>query len=273
MSTAAAANTAATGGLSALPSVSAHSPRVLGVLGLNPGVMTLQGTNTYIIGTGAHRILIDTGEGIESYTQLLAGVLKEHGVTQLTILLSHWHADHTGGIRSVYELFDSNHAPLIYKYGGPSLLPARVVADFPALPSLVRDMADGAVFRVDGATLTAVHTPGHTTDHCIFRLEEESAILTGDTILGASTAVFEDLHAYMHSLRRIAESRPRRLYPAHGPIIDGDEAPQRVEQYIAHRTQRETQIMQAMKDIQADEKTQAEHKYPTAAELVERICK
>jgi ribonuclease/clavin/mitogillin len=259
--------------LTPLPSVHRHSPRVWSILGQNPGPMTLQGTNTYLVGTGSHRLLVDTGEGVDAYTDLLRGVLNDQSVTNLTILLTHWHADHTAGVKSVCALFDAAHAPSIHKFSGSALLPKSVVDAYPELAHRVERIEDGQRFEVEGATLRAIHTPGHTADHCIFELAEEQAVMSGDTILGASTAVFDDLHAYMHSLRRIATCKPQRIYPAHGPIIDGVDAPQRVDQYLHHRTQRETQILQTMKEFeQQTTQVQTDKRYPTVMELVERIC-
>jgi ribonuclease/clavin/mitogillin len=260
-------------GLSPLHDIAHHSPRVISILGQNPGVMTLQGTNTYLLGTGSHRVLLDTGEGKEEYTELVKKVLKEQKITQLTILLTHWHHDHTGGLQSICSLFSSAHQPSIHKYLGVELIPKQIVTAFPELKERVVRIEDGEEFRVEGATLKAIHTPGHTLDHCVFTLEEENAVLSGDTILGASTAVFQDLHAYMHSLRRIAACHPRRIYPAHGPIIDGQEAPERVEQYLAHRDQREKQILEALRSGEAQGASKdATERYPTAADLVAKIC-
>lgn len=271
-SSSAATTSVGPSGLDTLPDVQRHSPRVCSVLGQNPSAMTLQGTNCYVIGSGSHRILIDTGEGMPAYAAILRDWLQTEKVTQLTILLTHWHADHTGGVKSVCELFDSAHQPHIYKFGGADLIPSSVLRAFPELATRVQPMLDGQEFAVEGATLRAIHTPGHTTDHCIFELLEERAVISGDNVLGASTAVFSDLHSYMHSLRRIAQCQPQRIYPAHGPIIDGAEAPKRVEQYMQHRLQREGQILQAMKDIASESHAEADHKDPTAVELVQRIC-
>ena len=240
--------------------------------------MTLQGTNTYILGTGKHRILIDTAEGKKEYTTLLKELLESESIQRLTILLTHWHRDHTGGIQTVCQLFDDAHQPEIYKFDGARNIPKSIIRQFPALAHRIRSMSDGATFNVEGATVTALHTPGHTDDHCCFTLAEESdSIFTGDTILGASSAVFQDLHSYMHSLRRIGRMQPRRIYPAHGPIIEGATAPQYVEQYLHHREKREEQIVQTMREMKkrnasVNLKEEEDINYPNAATLVKEIC-
>jgi glyoxylase-like metal-dependent hydrolase (beta-lactamase superfamily II) len=242
--------------------------------------MTLQGTNTYLIGTGTSRILLDTAQGVPDYLKNLKSHMQQQGVTSLSaILLSHWHHDHTGGLADVRGLLAPGGA--VYKGLGSKLLPAGVLTANPGLAESIVPIVDGQVFRTEGATLTALHTPGHTEDHHCFLLEEEQAVFSGDTILGAGTAVFQDLHAYMHSLRRIHRANPRRIYPAHGPLIDGDNdesAPRRIEQYIAHREQREAQIVELLRSQRkADSQDAAaasgdDSEALTTQQIVEKIC-
>lgn len=84
----------------------------------------------------------------------------------------------------------------------------------------VKSLADGQEIAVDGAKVKVVHTPGHTTDHCILCLNETEAVFSGDCILGEGTAVFEDLYDYMKSLEHILAIKPAIIYPGHGNIIE-----------------------------------------------------
>jgi glyoxylase-like metal-dependent hydrolase (beta-lactamase superfamily II) len=99
-----------------------------------------------------------------------------------------------------------------------------------------------------GLELRSLPTPGHAADHCCFELATEQAVFTGDHVLGRGTTVVEwpggDMGAYLASLRLLLDLRPERLYPGHGPLV-GDAA-SRVEGYIAHRLDREAQVLAAL---------------------------
>ncbi|KAL8375699.1 hypothetical protein RB595_007014 [Gaeumannomyces hyphopodioides] len=131
------------------------------------------------------------------------------------------------------------------------------------------DIADGHVFRAEGATLTAVHTPGHTADHVALLLAEEDACLTADCVLGHGTAVFEDLAAYVTSLRRLQPLFGGRVYPGHGAVVE--RGPDRIAEYIAHRQQREDQVLDALRGAAAATTTAGDGTGMTAMELVKII--
>jgi ribonuclease/clavin/mitogillin len=202
------------------------------VLGLNPGMMTGPGTNTYLVGY-RDPILIDTGAGAPGYLPLLEDYLRTRGWTRPSrVLLTHRHRDHLGGVSHLRERF-------------PDLPVAKMIHRDPELPDDVADLRDGMAVTGDGATLLAVHTPGHASDHLCYYLPEEAAVFTGDVVLGGSTTVIPeddgDLADYMDSLRRLLALGVRRIYPAHGPVIE--DAQGRIEEYIEHRRLRERQIL------------------------------
>jgi len=220
--------------ISPMPTFQQISSRVCTVLGMNPGKHTLTGTNTFLIGTGHKRILLDTGDGVPEYMPLLLKAMKQWGVTSIQeILLTHWHHDHIGGI------------PDIQRHFGSLPISKHRTGDI-AKDATYADIKDGQTYRTEGATLKAVFTPGHTEDHMCFWLEEENALFSGDTILGAGTSVFTNLTTYMASLRRLAVLRPSKIYPAHGPMIE--DGLDRIEGYIKHRTAREAQVVKTLHD-------------------------
>ncbi|KAI8929688.1 beta-lactamase-like protein [Entophlyctis helioformis] len=227
-----------------LASIRQASPLVLAVLGLNPGTFTLQGTNTYVVGAGPSRILLDTGEGVSGYGPLLLGALRSAGVSQLShVLCTHRHHDHIGGIQQVLDVVAAlGQDPSTVQIHKRST-PRDSASASPARPFL--DIAHGQVFETQGATLTAIHTPGHTDDHTAFRLGQENAIFTGDCVLGQGSAVFEDLGQLLASLRGLADLTPGRLYPGHGPVVE--EGTPKIVEYIRHRLEREAQILAAMR--------------------------
>ncbi|KAK1753510.1 metallo-beta-lactamase superfamily protein [Echria macrotheca] len=210
-----------------LPEVERLSRACIRVLGGNPGKFSLQGTNTYILGTGPQRLLIDTGEGKPSWIAAIKKTLEQESATITSALITHWHHDHQGGIK---QLLDQWPNTKVYK-------------NQPESGQL--DISDGQRFEVEGASLVALHCPGHTVDHMAFILEEEDAMFTGDNVLGHGTAVFEDLATYLESLEKMKPLFKGCAYPGHGPVIaDG---PGKIAEYIRHRRQREEQVLQTLR--------------------------
>jgi glyoxylase-like metal-dependent hydrolase (beta-lactamase superfamily II) len=235
-----------------LPDVDVWSERVVVALGQNPGVFTGPGTNTYLVGTGRERLLLDTGQGLPAYLPVLEQALARAGGARIgEIVLTHGHPDHLGGVRGVRERFG---ALRVSKRPWPGV--------DAAMGCEVTPIDDGSVIAVEGATLRAVFTPGHAEDHLCFVLEEEWALFSGDNVLGVGTTVIPgrggDLAQYLDSLERLLALAPGAIYPAHGPrIADG---PGKLREYLAHRRQREQQILAALGDGLA-----------RIADLVERI--
>jgi glyoxylase-like metal-dependent hydrolase (beta-lactamase superfamily II) len=120
----------------------------------------------------------------------------------------------------------------------------------PPLPEPLDDLREGHPVKGDGVTLVPVYTPGHASDHLCYYLPEEKALFTGDVVLGGSTTVIPsddgDLVAYLDSLQRLLALDVERIYPAHGPVIE--DGPGRIREYIAHRQEREAQILAALED-------------------------
>ena len=222
-----------------LPDVDVWSERVTVALGQNPSMFTGPGTNTYLVGTGPERILLDPGQGVPGYLPVLERAMERSGVKRIQeIVLTHGHPDHIGGVRAVRERFGKLR---VSKFPWPE-------ADAGYADLELTLLEDGAVARTEGATLRGVLTPGHAPDHLCFVLEEEQALFSGDNVLGVGTTVIPnqngDLGQYMASLARLLALAPRRIYPAHGPVIEDGVA--KLREYIAHRHDRERQILAAL---------------------------
>ena len=198
------------------------------VLAPNPSPLTLQGTNTYLIGD-RDPIVLDPGPNDDGH---LERVLEEAGTPSI-VLLTHRHPDHAAGAE---RFADMARAPLA-AYASASGVCATAAA-----------IADGQRITTSGITLVALYTPGHASDHLSFVLEEERALFTGDHVLGEGTTVIAypdgDLAAYLGSLDRARDVHATRLYPGHGPVVDQpDEV---LAYYKQHRLEREQQVLAAL---------------------------
>jgi glyoxylase-like metal-dependent hydrolase (beta-lactamase superfamily II) len=205
----------------------------------NPGPMTLEGTNTYVLGTGGDGVVVvDPGPGDEHHLRRVAG----HGDVVLT-LLTHGHPDHAEGARRFHEL---TGAPV------RALDPAHCVAtDEPLTAGPVR-WGRLAGPRPHDLAVEVLLTPGHTADSVCFVVGSAGAraVLTGDTVLGRGTTVVAhpdgSLAPYLDSLRRIVGLGAVTLLPGHGPVRP--DAAALAGEYLAHREMRLAQVRRAVAD-------------------------
>lgn len=185
----------------------------------NPGPFTLDGTRTYLL--GEHTVL-DPGPAIESHIDAIRTAMPD----LRTILITHRHPDHAPAA-----------IPLMEATGARIIAPAGVLEETDTIVS------DGDVID----DIEVIATPGHTSEHVCY-LTAAGDLFTGDTILGAgTTAIFPpDGHMgdYLRSLEKLRARNPRRIHPGHGPTRD--DAVALIDEYIAHRLERERQVLEAL---------------------------
>ena len=221
------------------------SPLIRRVIAENPSPFTFHGTGTYIVGAGAVAV-IDPGPLLDEHIAALDRVLQGERVTH--IVITHTHRDHSPAAKGLKQL---TGAPT---YGfGPhgsgrpdSGGEVEEGADRDFMPDV--RVHDGDRIEGEGWTLEAVHTPGHTSNHLCFALEEENALFPGDHVMGWSTTVVSppdgDMQAYMRSLERLQARGESVFWPTHGPPIRNPSA--YVGALLAHRHDREDQIMDCL---------------------------
>ncbi len=224
--------------------------RALCLLAPNPGIMTLDGTNTWVLREpGAPRsVVVDPGPLDEAH---LAAVAEAAGDVAV-VLLTHGHLDHSEGARAFAESVGC---------GVRALDPEQRLG--------AEGLADGDVVEVEGLEVRVVGTPGHTADSLSFLVAADGAVLTGDTVLGRGTTVVAHpdgkLGAYLDSLQRLhalAEAREARwVWPGHGPVID--DALAALDFYLAHRAERLEQVREALRVLgdRATPRQVVEHVY------------
>ncbi len=195
------------------------------ILAPNPGPFTLAGTRTYLLGDSA---VLDPGPAIESHVAAICQAMPN----LKTILITHRHGDHAPAA-----------VPLKEATG------ARIVAPPGVLTDEVVDerVSGGETISLDAESIEVIATPGHTREHVCY-LTPRGDLFTGDTILGEGTTVISppDGHMgdYIRSLQALRDRNPQRIYPAHGRTRD--DAVALIDEYIAHRLQREQQVIDAL---------------------------
>ncbi|MGB3739363.1 MAG: MBL fold metallo-hydrolase [Pontixanthobacter sp.] len=219
-------------------------PLVRRVLAPNPSPYTYTGTQTYIVGAGANVAVIDPGPDEPDHVAAILAAID--GATLTAIMCTHTHRDHSPAAAPLSEATGApivGCAPLVLDADGPR---SDEAFDRDYAPDRV--LTDGEQVAGDGWTLTAVHTPGHTSNHLCFALEESGALFTGDHVMGWSTSVVVppdgDMGDYMRSLDRLQGRDDRVYYAAHGKPIDNPR--QLVRGMIGHRRQRERQILRLL---------------------------
>lgn len=216
----------------------AFGERARCVLAPNPNIMTLDGTNTWVLREpGARRsVVIDPGPPDPSHLAAIEAAAGEVG----TVLLTHHHADHSEAAKEFASRWGCGVRALDpgYRLGSEGL-------------------NDGDVVEVDGLEIRVVGTPGHTADSLSFLVPAERTVLTGDTVLGRGTTVVAhpdgQLGAYLDSLDRLHALAARHeiasIWPGHGPVIE--DALVALDYYIAHRGQRLDQVRDALRLLES----------------------
>ncbi|RUP29892.1 MULTISPECIES: MBL fold metallo-hydrolase [Mycolicibacterium] len=210
----------------------------------NPGIMTLDGTNTWVLrGRGSDEmVVVDPGPDDDAHLERIAAL----GTIPL-VLISHKHDDHTGGIDKLVGMTGavvrSVGSGFLRGLGGP--------------------LTDGEVIDAAGLRITVMATPGHTADSLSFVVDD--AVLTADTVLGRGTTVIDNedgsLRDYLESLRRLQGLGQRTVLPGHGPDLADLAAV--TAMYLAHREERLDQVRGALKVLgeEASARQVVEHVY------------
>lgn len=199
----------------------------------NPGLLTLEGTNTWVLrGPGSDEmVVVDPGPEDDDHIARIADLGKIP-----LVLISHKHEDHTGAIDKIVDrtgaVVRSVGSGFLRGLGGP--------------------LADGEVIDAAGLRITVMATPGHTADSVSFVLDD--AVLTADTVLGRGTTVIDSedgsLREYLESLQRLRGLGRRTVLPGHGPDLDDLEAVS--DMYLAHREERLDQVREALRALGDD---------------------
>lgn len=203
------------------------------VLAPNPSPMTLEGTNTYLVGAaGAGAVVVvDPGPDLGAHREAVESACTTLDAEVAAVVLTHHHPDH------------AEAAAWAQAWGAPLHAFDPTLVGAPAAP-----LGDGEALRAAGVELEPVYTPGHASDHVCLRVRDNDVVLTGDHILGRGTTVVTwpdgDMAAYMASLERVGALGASALYPGHGPAVADPGG--KVREYLDHRLEREQQVLDAL---------------------------
>jgi glyoxylase-like metal-dependent hydrolase (beta-lactamase superfamily II) len=234
------------------------SPNAFCVLAPNPGPMTLDGTNTWIL----HRpgeslaVVVDPGPDDEGHLTAVRDAVEARSARVGVVLLTHGHADHSAGAARFARM-----------------CAAEVRALDPAHRLGSEGLGAGDRIRAGDLGVEVVGTPGHTADSLTFVLTDDAAVLTGDTVLGRGTSVVAHpdgrLRDYLDSLerlRRLADGGVRRVLPGHGPVLSDLSGV--VDAYVVHRQERLTQVRAAFAEGHSTPAAVVAHVYADVPRLL-----
>lgn len=220
-------------------------PLVTRILAPNPSAYTHSGTQSYLVGTSDVAV-IDPGPDDPRHLSALTAAIGDRPVR--AIVVTHHHRDHSPASR---PLASATRAPIVGAAPfGPDDDGARADAAFDRDYAPDRVLAEGETVAGSGWTLTAVATPGHTSNHLCYALAESGALFSGDHVMGWATSVVSppdgDMGAYMRSLEKLLGRDDRIYYPGHGDAVTH---PARlVRGMLGHRRQREGQILRLLRE-------------------------
>jgi glyoxylase-like metal-dependent hydrolase (beta-lactamase superfamily II) len=200
----------------------------------NPGIMTLQGTNQYIVGK-ENVLVIDVALSADSNMDGIIEQAEAMGAKKIEkILLTHIHSDHCGGALALRKRCGAKLG--IHRSRGGYL----GGEDF--------QYGDNDRITFGGGELHVLHTPGHESGHCCFYESGDKVLFSGDNILGYGTAVIRppdgNMTDYLKSLERLLQFNISLILPGHGPLVGKPEA--KIKEYIEHRMMREKQVLDAL---------------------------
>lgn len=216
------------------------------VIAPNPGIMTGPGTNTYLL--GADRLaLVDPGPVDEAHQRRL---LEEAGDHLRWILVTHTHIDHSPLASALKE---ATGAEIVAFGPAPQMRhPHRSrernaghldAHDMSFAPD--RLLSDGEALDIGEMRVSAVYTPGHTSNHLCFEIDGSGLLFSGDHVMSGSTVVIAppdgDMAVYLESLQKVRRRRPRRIAPGHGDMIEDPASV--LDEYLRHRLEREAQVL------------------------------
>ncbi|MGA1675886.1 MAG: MBL fold metallo-hydrolase [Pseudomonadales bacterium] len=222
------------------------SPNIRRVIAKNPSPFTFYGTGTYIIGHGEVAV-VDPGPADVAHIEAILEATRGEHITH--VLITHTHMDHSPG----GALLRNHCAARSYAYGPHGAgkqeagIPVEEGGDMDFAPDV--RVKDGDIIAGANWSVECVYTPGHTSNHMCFQLREERALFTGDHVMGWSTSVISppdgDMAAYLASLERLLARDDKVYWPTHGTSIDDPKA--LVRAFIAHRREREEQILECVR--------------------------